>query len=141
MTDEIAKLRVCASILEIKLEKAVLREAIKIGKALSKLHDTTSCTFTAATSLYLIVHRWAKHPEYFLHLFSDREVAFLSTLALHGRKGKIMSSEGKKNPRSIFPCWFSESGHKHTHMSTIDYVQLLPHVTVKPSTHLAGTFI
>lgn len=25
-------------------------------------------------------------------------------------------------------------------MSTIDYVQLLPHVRAEPSTHLAGTF-
>lgn len=67
-------------------------EAIKIEKALSKLHHTTYCTFTAATSLSLTLHRWAKHPEYFLHLFSDREfaleVALLSKLALHGRKGK-----------------------------------------------------
>lgn len=76
--------------------------AIKIEKALSKLHHTTSCTFTAATPLLLTVHRWAKHPEYFLHLFSYREVALLSTLALHDRKGKSQVRE--KNPRNIFPC-------------------------------------
>lgn len=113
--DKIVKLRVPASMLQIKLEKAVLMEAIKIGKALSKLHHTTSCTFTAAASLSLIVHRWAKHPEYFLHLFSDREVALFSTLALHGKKGKIMSSEEKKIPGVFFLVDFLNQGtNTHT---------------------------
>lgn len=71
-----------------KIEKAILKGAIKIEKVLSKLHHTASCTFTASTSLSLAVHRWAKHPEYFLYLFSYRQVALLSTLALHDRRGK-----------------------------------------------------
>lgn len=57
-------------------------------------------------------------------------------------KEKVISSEGKKIPGVFSLVGFLNQGtNTHTHTSTIDYVQLLPHVAAEPSTHLAGTFM